>query len=159
MKFTTWALSATLLAASSLGMAAGLSIDNAWARFSAPGMTSSGVFLTLNNQSDAADTLVGASTPVAKKVELHTHSKDSSGVMRMREVSGGIDLPKGQTVQLQPGGLHVMLFGLKKPLVVGDTFPLTLKFKQAKPHTVTVKVQTGPATMPMHHDHGAMMQH
>ena len=74
------------------------------------------------------------------------------------DAAGDIAVAAGETVKLQPGGLHVMLMGLKKPLKVGDTFALTLKFKQAKPQTVTVTVQTGadkmPAAMPHQHKHG-----
>ena len=157
-----WAIGALLLSASSLSLACGaLAVDNAWARFSAPGMTMSGVFMNIDNESGHDDVLVGGSTPVGDKVELHNHVNDN-GVMRMREVPGGIAVAAGETVKLQPGGLHMMLMGLKKPLKVGDTFALTLKFKQAKPQTVTVTVQTGadkmPAAMPHQHNHNMMLQ-
>ena len=152
-----WAIGALLLSSSSWALAGGITVDNVWGRFSAPGMSMSGVFMDVSNQSKQADVLVGGSTAVAEKVELHNHINDN-GVMRMREVPGGIAVAAGETVKLQPGGLHVMLMGLKKPLKVGDTFALTLKFKQAKPQTVTVTVQTGadkmPAAMPHQHKHG-----
>ena len=68
--------------------------------------------------------------------------------MKMREVQGGIPLPAGQTQELKRGGYHVMVFGLAKPLRVGDKFPVTLKFQNGKPQTVTVTVRE------MSHNHG-----
>lgn len=152
-----WIFTALIMAASGLSLADGISLNNVWGRFSAPGMTMSGVFMDIANQSGKDDVLVGGSTPVAGKVELHTHVNDN-GVMRMREVEGGIALAKGKTASLQPGGLHVMLIGLKQPLKIGDSFPLTLKFKQAKPQTITVNIKAGPNMAAGHEgaNHGKM---
>ena len=79
----------------------------------------------------------------------------------MRELKGGLDLPAGQTQELKRGSYHVMLFGLKKPLSVGDTFPMTLKYARNKAQTVTVTVremQHKPAAHE-HHDHHEHMHH
>ena len=119
--------------------------DAAWSRMTAPNVKVGGVFLTLNNHSQRDDVLLAATTPVSSKVELHTHVNDN-GVMRMREVAGGIAIGKGQTVVLQPGGLHIMLMNLQRPLKPNDSFPLTLKFKHAPAQTVTVTVNNGVAT-------------
>lgn len=89
--------------------------------------------------SDSADKLVSASTTVAERVEIHTMAEEE-GVMKMRKVEGGLDLPANQTVILRPNGYHLMLMGLKAPLKAETEFPLTLKFEKAKEQTVTVKV-------------------
>jgi len=105
-------------------------ISHPYARASVPGQTSGGAYLTLENKSTSADTLLSAETPAAGSVEIHTMSMQDN-VMRMREVDG-IDLPAGTIVTMQPGkGFHLMLMNLKAPLKVGDKVPLTLHFKKA----------------------------
>jgi len=80
---------------------------------------------------------------------------NDNGVMRMREVKGGIPLPAGQTQELKRGSYHIMFFGLKKPLQEGDKFDLNLKFKNAKPQKITVTVKPMQAGAMPAHDHGA----
>ena len=96
--------------------------------------------MIMKNSGAAADALVAAELPVAARAELHTHIKDGD-VMRMRQVSS-IDVPAGGTVNLQPGGLHIMLIDLKEPLRQGETFPLTLTFAKAGKVTVYVPVKS-----------------
>lgn len=98
-----------------------LRIENAWARFTT-GQQSTGVFLTLTAAEDSR--LVGGSSPLAGSVEVHEMRMDGE-VMRMRAIPA-LALPAGQAVALKPGGYHVMLMGLKKPLAAGSTVPLTL---------------------------------
>ena len=98
------------------------------------------------------DKLLSASAEVAASVELHTMSMEGD-VMRMRQVDG-IALPKGKTVDLKPGALHMMLVGLKAPLKDGDQFQLKLKFENAGEVTVTVNVEAGGGDLK--HD---MMKH
>jgi periplasmic copper chaperone A len=113
-------------------------ITGPWARASAGMATVGAAYMTLANTGDAADRLVEASSPVATKTELHTHIVEGD-IMRMREIDS-IDLPPGETVELQPGGHHVMLIGLNAPLQMGETFPLTLTFAEAGTTTVDVAV-------------------
>ncbi|KLT72548.1 hypothetical protein PL75_07525 [Neisseria arctica] len=134
--------------------AAGIEIDDAWARTTVQGMSMGGVFMDIENDGKTDDVLTGGSTPVAEKVEIHTHVNDN-GVMRMREVEGGLALPKGGEVKLKPGGYHVMLMGLKAPLQAGQKFPLTLNFKNAKSQTVTVEVKNPAASQNTQKQHGA----
>jgi copper(I)-binding protein len=115
-------------------------IDGAWARATPPGAKVGGAFVTLLNTGDAPDRLVSASSAVAERVELHTHIMDG-GVMRMRQVEGGVPLPPGETVNLQPGGLHIMLLGLNQGLTIGSRFPLTLTFEKAGSVQVDVPVE------------------
>ncbi|MFM8899092.1 MAG: copper chaperone PCu(A)C [Burkholderiales bacterium] len=115
-----------------------IDIGHPWARPTAAGQAAGGGYLKLTN-AGAADRLLSASSEVAASVELHTMTMDGN-VMRMRQVEG-IDVPAGQTVELKPGGLHIMFMGLKAPLKVGDKFPLKLKFEKAGEVTVTVNVE------------------
>ncbi len=121
-----------------------LEIQHPWARATAPSAPTGAVYLALGNDSQQADRLVSAASPVAGKVELHTHLMDN-GTAMMREVKA-IDLPSEGSVTLAPGGLHIMLIGLKEPLVKGKTFPLTLTFETAGSVTVEVAIQ-GPGAM------------
>jgi copper(I)-binding protein len=118
--------------------AQGIAIEGPWARATPGRATNGAAYFTLTNQGPAGDRLIGASSPAAGRVELHTHVHDN-GVMRMRKLPG-IDLTPGASVTFRPGGYHVMLMGLKAPLRKGGTFPLTLRFEKAAPKTVTVKV-------------------
>ncbi len=121
-----------------------LEVTKAWAR-ATPGRSEVGAaYVTI--RSSTADRLVAASTPVAKKVELHTMSM-SGMVMKMRPIAG-IDIPAGQPVTLAPDGTHIMLMGLATPLKVGQSFPLTLTFEEAGTRTVNVAVEKVGATGP-----------
>ena len=128
----------------------GIALDHVWARPTAGNATTGAAYFTVTN-TGAPDSLLGASTPAAAAATVHETINDN-GVMKMRPVPS-IPLTAGKPVTLAPGGYHVMLMGLKKPLKAGDSFPLTLTFEHAQPITVTVKVEAmGAAAM----DHGAM---
>jgi copper(I)-binding protein len=121
---------------------ADIQVEQPWARPTVAGQAAGGGFVTLRGGA-AADRLLGGSAPtVAERVELHTMRMEGD-VMRMREVPA-IDLPAGQTVELRPGGLHLMFMGLKAPLKEGDRFPLTLRFEKAGEKTVQVQVRARP---------------
>ena len=127
--------------------AADISVQDPFARASA-GMAQAGAaFMTLKNASAVNDQLVAASTPVSATAELHNHIKEGD-VVRMRQVPS-IEVPAGGSVALQPGGLHVMLLGLKQPLREGETFPLTLTFAHAGAVTVEVPVKSAGEMAPM----------
>ena len=87
----------------------------------------------------AADRLVAASGDVAERIELHTHTMDGN-IMKMRRVDA-VEVPANGSVALQPGGFHIMLIGLKKPLQEGGSFPLTLTFEKAGTVDVEVAVE------------------
>ena len=134
-------LSVVALMALSTSAWAEIHASQAWSRFTAPSVPTGVVFMQLHNSGPNADALVSASSPVAKKVEIHNHINDK-GVMRMRQVAK-VDVPAGQSVSLQPGGYHVMLIGLKKPLKLNDTFPVTLKYQSGKTQKITATVNNG----------------
>jgi periplasmic copper chaperone A len=152
MSIKILAFAAGLVAASTaLAQPSQLEVNNAWAG-ATPGESENGAaYVTI--QSPTADRLVSASTPVAKKAELHTMSMQGM-VMKMRPISG-VDIPAGQPVSLKPGGEHIMLMGLNQPLREGQSFPLTLGFEKAGPRTVTVTVEKagakGPGPAAAHH--------
>jgi copper(I)-binding protein len=101
----------------------------AWARATPPGISVAAVYVDVTNAGHSADTLLSASSPVAARVELHRSTVDN-GMSRMRPVDA-IGLPAGAVMKIEPGGLHLMLTGLKQPLVAGAPVPLTLQFRQA----------------------------
>jgi len=102
-----------------------LTVDGAWVRGTVDGQQSTGAFMRLKSAEGAA--LVGAETPVAGAVEIHTIRMEDS-VMRMRSVTR-VDLPAGRTVELKPGGYHFMLVDLKRPLRAGDSVPMRLRLE------------------------------
>ncbi|MFZ0021558.1 MAG: copper chaperone PCu(A)C [Acetobacteraceae bacterium] len=132
--------------------ASGISIEHAWARATAGTASTAATYLTVTDNGQP-DRLVGVSTPVSTSAELHETIRDN-GVMKMRPVAAVV-LEPGKSAVLSPGGYHVMLVGLKRPLRAGDSFPLTLTFEHAQPITVTVKVEAIGASG-MDHGHGAM---
>jgi periplasmic copper chaperone A len=124
------------VASAALAQPTQLEVNKAWAG-ATPGKAENGAaYVTIT--SPTADRLLSASTPVAKKAELHTMSMQGM-VMKMRPISG-VDIPAGQPVSLKPGGEHIMLLGLNQPLREGQSFPLTLDFEKAGPRMVTVTV-------------------
>ncbi|MFO1188447.1 MAG: copper chaperone PCu(A)C [Alphaproteobacteria bacterium] len=119
-----------------------LKIGHPWARVSA--VQNGAAYMTIATTGTTGDRLVSAASPAADRVELHTHIMDGN-VMRMRQVPA-IEVKPGETATLKPGGLHVMLLGLKKPLTEGLAFPLTLTFEKAGTIDVEVKVQKDEAS-------------
>jgi len=123
-----------------------IDIDHPWAR-ATPGQAPNGAaYMVLVNAGETQDFLVKAESPVAKRVELHTHAMED-GVMEMRPVEK-IQVAPGEPTVLQPGGLHVMLIGLEAPLKEGESFPLTLTFQEAGKTEVTVAVESVGAMQP-----------
>lgn len=127
-------------------------VDHPFATPTVQGAPTGAVYFTLTNRGKAADRLLGASTPRAKRVELHTMSM-AGDVMRMREVSA-IDVNPGQPVKMQPGASnHLMLVGLAAPLKAGDRFPMTLRFEKAGSVAVEVLVQNPTPAKEAPHQH------
>lgn len=114
-------------------------IEGAWARATPPVVPAGAAYMTIVNQSAEPDRLTGLSGPVAQRIELH-ESREVGGVMTMRLVEGGLVVVPNAPLELRPGGLHVMLIGLRKPLVAGQTFSLTLHFEKVGDFTVRVPV-------------------
>jgi len=127
-------------------------VDHPFAPPTVQGAPTAAVYFTITNQGKGADRLLGASTPRAKRVELHAMSM-AGDVMRMREV-GSIDASPGQAVKMQPGSAnHLMLVGLAAPLKSGDRFPMTLRFEKAGKVEIEVLVQSASPARETAHQH------
>lgn len=131
------AMAAVLLAAPAHAQSPPVAVTGAWSRATPPGAEVGAIYLSLD--SPAGDRLVSASSPAAAQAQVHEMRMDGA-VMRMRELEGGLPLPAHQVVTLAPGGLHIMLMGLKEPLKQGTTVPLHLVFQSSPPLDIAVPV-------------------
>jgi copper(I)-binding protein len=124
------------------GEAGDVAIGHPFATPTVPGATTGAAYVArLENKGTQPDRLLRASTPAARRVELHSMSVDAQGIMRMREIDGIALAPKA-TVAMRPGqGIHLMLVGLREPLREGATFPMTLEFERGGKVEVKVVVQ------------------
>jgi periplasmic copper chaperone A len=113
-------------------------IEKPWARATPKGAEVGGAYLTIENKGAAADRLTGGSADFAT-VEIH-EMKSENGVMQMREVPGGLEVPAHGSVGLAPGGYHIMFTHLAHALAKGDTIKATLTFEHAGPVAVEFKV-------------------
>ena len=137
----TLALALVLVAnAAADGVADEITVTGPYIRAVPPVVQTSAAFMQFQNSSDIERFLVSASTPAAAAVELHMHTMDD-GVMRMRRIAH-IHLPPNETVSLQPGGLHIMLFDLTAPLNVGDQVPMTLTFEDGSTKEISAEVRS-----------------
>ena len=126
-----------------------LSIGAPFARATPPGARTGGAYFTVDNAGKTDDRLVAVSSPAAAHAELHAMAMDG-GVMRMRAL-GALAIPAGGKLMLAPGGNHVMLLDLKRPLVAGESVPLMLTFEKAGTVEVTVAVTAlGDMPKPAH---------
>jgi copper(I)-binding protein len=114
------------LLSSEIGLAASVEVTDAWARATMPGQAVAGVYLHVKSALKAR--LVGVKSSSAKTVEIHSMAHEG-GVMKMRKLDF-LDLPAGEAVALEPGGNHVMLFDIRKPLKAGEHVKLTLVIEQ-----------------------------
>ena len=121
-------------------------VDRPWARATAPGQDSGVVYATL--LSPAGDRLLSVASPACEMAMLHDNVV-TGRMTAMRPLDAGLALPPGQPVRLAPGGVHIMLMGLKQPLVAGGHVPLALTFAHAGTLTISVPIEplaaTGPA--------------
>ena len=150
MTTKTLIIAAALLAGTAYAQT--VDVKDAWVRTSVPGQKATGAYMKLTAKDGA--NLVAASSPVAGVTEVH-EMKMEGDVMKMKAVAGGLDLPAGKTVELKPGGYHVMLMDLKAALPKDSTIPLTLVFKDAKgvESRLELKVPVAAAPMAAAHKH------
>jgi len=134
-----------------------IEVAKAWSR-ATPAAAPVGVgYLALTNRGAEADRLIGGTTEVAARIEVHEMSMDN-GVMKMRELPDGLEVKPGQTVEMKPGGHHLMLVGLKRGLKEGERFKVQLVFARSGKAEVEFVVQGMGASMAptagqMHHHH------
>ncbi len=138
-----WLIGVFLLALPLVGCGndGSLTVTDAWSRSLPASADTGAVYFTITNHSGQDDILTGVSVPVAKMAELH-HSTMAGDVMKMEPLPGGVlNIPDGETVIFEPGGLHVMLMELTAPLTAGESFSATLHFQDAGDIAVTVSVK------------------
>lgn len=119
------------MAAAAPALAADIRITDAWCPPTPPGAPTAGGYLTIQDLGSRPDRLMGGSSPVAARVQVHSMTMQGQ-IMRMRAVTGGLAIAGSGTTDIQPGsGLHLMLIGLKRPLKLGEHVPVTLQFAKA----------------------------
>ncbi len=119
-----------------------IELSSAFTKAMLPGQPVGGGFVTIKNGGSGDDRLISAESPVAGRVELHEMAMVND-VMKMRQLNDGIPVPAGQTVELKPGGLHMMFFEVKQPFAEGGSVPVKLTFEKAG--TVDIVLPVGPA--------------
>jgi periplasmic copper chaperone A len=141
----TMAISAAVLAASSASAhdfrAGDTKIGHPWTRATPPATKVGGGYLTLTNEGSATDRLHGGSSLAAGRVEIRTMEMIDD-VLKMRPIPDGVEIPASQTVELAPGGYHLMPIDLMAPTKEGDAIPVTLQFEKAG--AVEVELIAGP---------------
>ena len=138
------AITAILAMACSALYAQNVDVKDAWVRTAVQGQRATGAFMKITARDGAK--LVSASSPAAGVVEVHEMKMDGD-VMKMRAVQGGLDLPAGKTIELKPGGYHVMLMDLQAALPKDSSVPLTLVFQDAKGVESKVALKVPVSTM------------
>lgn len=116
----------------------GVSIASAWSRAMPPTAPNGAAYFELTNQAEEPERILGAVTDIAETVELHNHVH-ADGLMRMERVDV-VEVAAQGSVQFKPGSYHVMLLGLKQPLVAGERFSLTVELEKAGAITTDVEI-------------------
>ena len=129
-----------------------INVHQAWARTTAPGQDVGAVYLMIVSKKDTS--LVSINTDIAEHAQIHSMSMDN-GIMKMRELES-LPIPAGKMVSLSPGGIHLMLVGLKKPLKAGEKIALTLEFKDVTGKLSSVNITAPIQTEASEHDHHSM---
>ncbi|MBB3021142.1 hypothetical protein FHR70_004233 [Microvirga lupini] len=129
-----------------------LTLEQPWSRATPGGAKVGGGYLRITNTGTAPDRLIGGSFALASKVEVH-EMKLEGDVMRMKPVEGGLEIKPGATVELKPGGLHLMFMDLKEPLKEGQVLKGTLTFEKAGPIEVEYNVRGMGGAAPAEHKH------
>lgn len=127
-----------LATALNAGNSAGLSFSQAWSPEAPPGRTMAG-FVVIGNSGESDIELVGGESPQFERVEIHTMSMDE-GMMRMRRLES-LTVPAGETVELAPRGVHLMLFEPRERLSAGDRIEIELIDAGGKRHAFTAEVR------------------
>jgi copper(I)-binding protein len=140
-------LAATCMVGAAFAQA--VTVAEPWARATVQGQKATGAFMKITSKDGAK--LISASSPAAGVTEIHEMKMDKD-VMKMAAVPA-LDIPAGKTVELKPGGYHVMLMDLKAPLADKANVPITLVFENAKGVKSQVELQVPVKTMGMQHEH------
>jgi copper(I)-binding protein len=128
----------TAMLVAEAGSPATLAVTSAWARATAPGAPVGAVYLVIDNPADKADRLLAVSSDRAERCEVHAMVREGD-LMKMRRADP-LAIGAGERVVLEPGGLHVMLMGLKSPLIDGESLHLVMTFEKAGARHVAAQV-------------------
>jgi hypothetical protein len=131
----------------------GLRIVHPWARATVPSAANGVVYVAISNEGDTPDRLIAVETAIAARAELHTVLMED-GVAKMRPIAA-IELAPGETALLEPGGDHIMLFGLKGPLIEGEMLAVRLVFEVAGPIDIELIVEPAGAGAGDHSEHSS----
>jgi copper(I)-binding protein len=123
----------------------------AWMRAMPPGQPTAAAYVTIGNPGDTAIRVVAGSSPLAESVEIHESSQEQ-GVWRMRRLPT-LEVPPGGEIVLEPGGIHIMLFGIRQPLKAGDTVPLVLETDAGETLEFEIEVRAMGSGSQHHHQH------
>ncbi len=148
MNISVSLLLTALLASHSVSAHNGLNYEQAYARATPPNAVNSAAFMIIDNPMQIERQLISASSPVAQQVELHTVEKQGD-VIKMRPVES-ITIPAQQATELKPGGYHIMLLGIKHPLMSGEKIQLTLTFANGEHKTLSIPIKS--VQVGMQHD-------
>lgn len=129
-----------------------IAIDRPWTRAVGASAPTAAGYMVLRNGGTVPDRLVSAATPMATAIEMHQMSM-TDGIMRMRPLPDGIELPPGQSMRLEPGGLHLMLIGPMGGLARGTRVPVRLRFERAGQVAVELIVEAAGARAGAHQGH------
>ena len=113
-------------------------LSEGWIKQLPPSVPMRAGYFTINNSGSAADRLLSASSPAFNRIEMH-ESRMADGMMTMNQLMN-VPVAANATVEFKPGGLHLMLMGMKKPLAVGDKIPVTLTFESGQ-QTIEMEVR------------------
>lgn len=132
-------------------LAAKVSVEKGYVRATIPGTQVSSAYMVIKNPTNKALSLIGVSSNVSDKVELHEHAI-SDGMMKMRQIEA-INVPANGELVLQPAGYHVMIFNLQQPLQENDTLSLTLDFAETDDLSITLPIESIKRKKSHHHHH------
>lgn len=145
MKRTILIATLLLAACDSGGGAPEIAVSDAWARETRTGSTAA--YMTIANRGSGADRLVAVSATPPVSATLHETTHDG-GISRMRPLSDDLEIPAGQSVEMRPGGTHLMVTGLEAPLTAGESLPLRLRFERSGERTIEAEVRPAIGAAP-----------
>lgn len=118
-----------------------LEIDHPWSRVTPPGAKVAGGFFTIRNHGSTPDRLIAVSGAITNRTEIHEMAVNGEGVMTMRPLADGLEIPAGGKVELKPGSYHVMFMDIERGTKEGENFAGTLTFEKAGAVDVEFAVQ------------------
>lgn len=152
MRYILFSIALSLVAINLSYGQGGIEIKDAWVRETPPGSNITALYLNIKNTGEKSDTLNSVSTNVSESSEIHKTSLDDKGVAKM-EMMKSVTIGSGETVNFEPGGMHIMLIGLQQPIKSGDIVEVKLNFETTGETTIKAKVVGLSANKEHHQNH------